>query len=706
MRKVVQHPVCLPVVIGSLALSLRLFYISTFPQTPVVFDAEAYFTTGRSLASGVPLNQYELLVIGLKGPIYQLFLAAIFELFSVDPWPVRYTQAAMGAATCVTLYLLGRQLANTRTGVIAGLIAAAYPTLIVFSGRLINETLAIFILYWGLLALARGISAGSTRLLLVSGCVIALACLTRPTFLPLVPFLGAAVFVGGAVAWRRRLFMAIVYSGTALAALGAWNVLSRSVLGLKPIAGSSGVTFLIAGFLNVGNPAMRGWEVDVALFGALNGWWRQLLVSNPLYIAAAALNLIFQNGLWLADRWWRENFLLPPDAMNWLQRGAFLLGLAGGGLTLPHWRRFAPLIVTVSLFAMAALNLTEPRRFAPFLPGLFIFVAVLIDHAANWLGSTRRLNRLTVIAGTLFLAASALVGFMKVLTPIFFLSLGPPNVVGYLGDAFVALVMWLGGGVVFCLSLPAMGRRRAAVAGFVPPAVFSLFWAAYVAVQAEPRWRAFAVDLGGQAASQTIELPAPLDAGEIQSASWLVDLKAETDPAALAVTVNGEPLRPAEYRWARPFCNPPDATYCPIYEVYAGFESRPLSFWQQWWRIDMDPALLADRQTVSLSLAGDAGRAADIRLGGVFARVEAGRVYGPSLTGLSPNVRTSLYRWLAVDDWRLWETSSVANEQFTSRLAGASSFEMRSLSAVLARGQAHFNIWLLIVYKDGRQIVY
>src|SRR5204862_7089872 len=119
------------------------------PQVPVLWDAAAYFEAGSSLAAG-QLSSTARAFLGQRGPGYALFLAGVFSALPNDPWSVRFVQAVLGALACVLVCVVGRQLAGRRVGIIAGLLTAGYPPLILFPGRILTETLTVFLFVLGL----------------------------------------------------------------------------------------------------------------------------------------------------------------------------------------------------------------------------------------------------------------------------------------------------------------------------------------------------------------------------------------------------------------------------------------------------------------------------------------------------------------------------------------------------------------------------
>src|SRR5262249_12283850 len=138
---------------------------------------------------------------------------------------------------------------------------------------------------------------------------------------------------------------------------------------------------------------------------------------------------------------------------------------------------------------------------------------------------------------------------------------------------------------------------------------------------------------------------------------WLVDLQTDADPPPLRVTVNGEQLPTGDPGWRRLFGGPPDPDPAGRgwrlgYETYAEFAGRPLSSWPQWWAVPAEPRRGAGGGGVAFGLPAPEG-APRARLGIALGDGRGGRFYGPA-------AQTSVYRWIAVGDWRLWGRTVTA----------------------------------------------
>jgi 4-amino-4-deoxy-L-arabinose transferase-like glycosyltransferase len=333
-----------------IALGLRLLYIFQSPQPPIVFDAVNHYLVGQMIQHDT-INNEGWRIMALRGPVYPLFVATVFRLFGEDPWPLRCIQAGLGALTCLFVFQIGHQLVNRRVGLIAGTLAAISPALVLFTGRFMTETLALFLLWSGIALLIDALRTTLMTRMVLAGLAIGLACLARPTLLPLVPLLVLSIIVGTShIDWRQRAGLLVSYGVVAFGIISIWSVFASTMTDARVTASSSGLRFVLDAAGRATHPAFKGWAPDSSTGFAANfsivdpTWWRQALLPNPLGLVAAVLNLVFYH-LWFAENAWREVFVISPNGMDWFQHGLFVLALAGLGLGLIRWRIFAPLLL-------------------------------------------------------------------------------------------------------------------------------------------------------------------------------------------------------------------------------------------------------------------------------------------------------------------------------------------------------------------------
>jgi 4-amino-4-deoxy-L-arabinose transferase-like glycosyltransferase len=696
------------------ALSVRLACLAWAPQPPILWDAEAYCHAGASLAAGQETAQVRAF-IGQQGPGYPLFLAAIFLVRPNDVWAVRCVQAGLGAFTSIVIALIGRRLAGRRVGLLAGFLTALYPPLILFTGRLLTETLGIFLFWLGLGLLVRGWRNGRWSWLAPAGVVLALACLTRPTLLPTVPFLaGAVVIAARPVPWRRRLLESTAFAAPLAGVLLAWNVLSSVD---RPTVGAGGLKWMLNTIPQALSLNSRGWAPE--------GRPRPTDPPDPAYVewlregprptgwrAAAVANLVFYH-VWYPENAWQENAVVSPEALNRCHRLLVLLGLGGLGCAAVRWRAFAPLLALAPPFALLSIKWIEIRHNLPFMPALFLLAALFVADLAEWLmaywqTSPGRVKAALALGGTAALSLTLYWG-TRLSRLAELLPSASPMTLGGLGDAAILVLALAWGTVLAWLAAPSLGRARAAVAGFLPAGLYAVLFSSYAFVGSEPRWQSWGVDcnrLPGPVV-QEVTLPGPLQAEQIESAEWLVDLQTDADPPPLRVAVNGKWLEPGLYSWGRLLC-PPDQS---PYGTFATFAGRPLSSCPQWWTLRVDPATVGQKAILRLELAGeDAGdRGQRVCVAGMFCRRPTDPFRGP---GIQPHFSRSLFRWVVAGDWRLTATTplgSIATRSSLPPTGGPGEQadpEEKTLSHMVDRGYGRFNIRLLVQFKDGRQVIY
>ncbi|HEY7106089.1 MAG TPA: glycosyltransferase family 39 protein, partial [Acidimicrobiia bacterium] len=150
-----------------------------------------YFAEGRWFTNPFLLhNQHATEPTALHPPLYTVFLAIPSRLGFTTPTEHRVATALLGAGTVVLIGLLARRLAGDRAGLIAALLAAAYPPLWSNDSVLGLETLYCFLVVLALIAVYRFWASPSLwGAAAVAGC-LALASLTRSEGIILFVLLG------------------------------------------------------------------------------------------------------------------------------------------------------------------------------------------------------------------------------------------------------------------------------------------------------------------------------------------------------------------------------------------------------------------------------------------------------------------------------------------------------------------------------------
>jgi len=126
------------------ALGLRLAHLWQLSATPfatvLLGDAQSYDAWAQTIAGG------DLLGHGVfyQAPLYPYFLGAIYWMLGHDVMLARVCQALVGSVSCVLLAAAAERLFTRTTGVVAGLMLAAYAPAIFFDGLIQKSVLDVF----------------------------------------------------------------------------------------------------------------------------------------------------------------------------------------------------------------------------------------------------------------------------------------------------------------------------------------------------------------------------------------------------------------------------------------------------------------------------------------------------------------------------------------------------------------------------------
>lgn len=201
-------------------------------------DADGYWRLGQQLASGKPYAIYEPPRYVLRMPGFPLLLSLPLRLFPDNFLAARLFLAMVGTGTCGLVYLLGRELIDHRTGLVAGWFTAISPAMVGFSVLILSETafaLGVVGSLWAMARLLRHLSPETsvrrvTGWAIATGLFIALATYMRPNWLPV-----ALVCAVGALLCRRFHRKAVLASVLVLAstylALLPWAARNEQVTG-------------------------------------------------------------------------------------------------------------------------------------------------------------------------------------------------------------------------------------------------------------------------------------------------------------------------------------------------------------------------------------------------------------------------------------------------------------------------------------------
>lgn len=159
---------------------------------PLHGDAIVHDSMAWRLAS---TGEYRLEKGLMTAPAYIYLMAVVYALAGHVPTAVRIVNALLGLLTLGGLWLLTRRLLNERAANLALVLGALHPHLLMITGWLYTENLALPLAVWAVYGLCCGRGVGSA---LGAGVLLGLLALTRANYLPFA--LAAALWL----LWRER----------------------------------------------------------------------------------------------------------------------------------------------------------------------------------------------------------------------------------------------------------------------------------------------------------------------------------------------------------------------------------------------------------------------------------------------------------------------------------------------------------------------
>ncbi len=177
--------------IFTLGLIVRVVVVAQAPS--VLRGDEVYYdNTARSIAAGKGYIRSDGRPTSFRTPLISLFIAGVYRLVGDSPATVKYLQAVIGSAVILLLYLLGALWSGRELGLLCAGLGAIHVSFVGVAIRLHSETLYTVLLLGFIVGYVRLWDRPTMRLALVTGVLLALATLAKPSpqALPAVILLG------------------------------------------------------------------------------------------------------------------------------------------------------------------------------------------------------------------------------------------------------------------------------------------------------------------------------------------------------------------------------------------------------------------------------------------------------------------------------------------------------------------------------------
>jgi 4-amino-4-deoxy-L-arabinose transferase-like glycosyltransferase len=173
-----------------LALFLRLYFLFTVPQPPLIHDAHNYDVMARQFLEKGFLGYASAKPNAYVTPGYPLFLALIYAISGYSEESplmlVRIIQVIISVLTIFLLYLLAKETAGRRTALLTAFFASIYLVSIWVPTLILTEALYTFFFILYLYIQMAALNRKSMPLNFAAGIILALAVLVRPLIAPLI----------------------------------------------------------------------------------------------------------------------------------------------------------------------------------------------------------------------------------------------------------------------------------------------------------------------------------------------------------------------------------------------------------------------------------------------------------------------------------------------------------------------------------------
>jgi 4-amino-4-deoxy-L-arabinose transferase-like glycosyltransferase len=199
-----------------------------------------YFVEGRWFTNPFLLhNQHVSAPTALHPPLYTVFLAIPSALGFDTATQSRLATALLGTGTVLLIGVLGRRIAGDRVGLVAALLAAAYPPLWSNDAVIGLETLYCFLVVLALIAVYRFWRSPSMWGAAGIAACLALASLTRSEGIILFTLLGVpTALLARSWDWGKRFRALGVMAVVGALVIGPWVVRNLTTFEERTVLGT------------------------------------------------------------------------------------------------------------------------------------------------------------------------------------------------------------------------------------------------------------------------------------------------------------------------------------------------------------------------------------------------------------------------------------------------------------------------------------
>ena len=381
-----------------IALAWRVGLVLTAPL-PEFKDAATYSWPAWNLVNGNGFSldkQPPYHPTARRGPVYPLFLAAIYSFFGRNYLVVRLVQAFIGAMTCLLVYPFARRLFGQRVAMLSTVLCALSPPLIIYANHVLTEVLCTFLLIVLGITLFKAIASPEGRSAVLPGIALGVVTQCRPDFI-LFPAIVIPVFWlydpnrKSALKKGGLFLLAFIVTLVPWTARNYWHFKE-----LIPITASGGTLFVAASSrIDVHEIKKEVLQDRSQAAGAgaegsgLSRGLRQIVSDPGFYLKSCFIRF---TKLWEPRSWSdainltrsfhqiraeRDFAMLGMKAFFLLIDGLLIVGAVAGSLmAIRRWRSYAlPLIFIIYISVFYSLIWARERYRVPVMPYTIMLAA-------------------------------------------------------------------------------------------------------------------------------------------------------------------------------------------------------------------------------------------------------------------------------------------------------------------------------------------
>ena len=201
-------------VVAVLAFLLRLIHLWEVLGTPFFehlhTDPLMYHNWAVEIIQGDYLGRSQ--PVFYLSPLYPYFIALVYAITDAAPLFVCLIQVVLSTLSSCMIFHLGHRMFDTRTGLVAGVLAAAYGMFIFYSSLLLGVTMILFLNLLMLVCLVEGMRDPRWWKWLLAGVCCGLSAGARGTVVLFLPAaLAAFLLYFGWQEWRRWLKAGVLF---------------------------------------------------------------------------------------------------------------------------------------------------------------------------------------------------------------------------------------------------------------------------------------------------------------------------------------------------------------------------------------------------------------------------------------------------------------------------------------------------------------